>query len=286
MHALQFSRLFSLTFARAQERPVHRQLTPAPAPLMSGAVATGLRITTRLPDVSQREQTDSERAKVFMATLAHELRNTMAPLSHALEILGSEACDRELAARALPMAQRQLQHMNHLVDELLDMGRVMSGRIDLELSRTRLQDLVNNAIQACSATAAARRHTIHLDMPKKALWFRADPVRFGQVLANLLGNAIKFTPPGGNIRVTASAQGDTLRLCVSDDGVGIGMEEMTGIFELFRQEAASRKYAADGLGIGLSLVRRLVELHGGTVDVHSAGKGKGSAFTVLLPATN
>lgn len=282
MHALQFSRLFSSTFAWAHGQRTPNKPVPAPPPLMGGNVSR-----VGEADVPARSAavpaTEAQRTRIFMATLAHELRNTMAPLGNALEILGGSSGNPQLAARALPVAQRQLQHMSHLVDDMLDMGRVLNDRLDLELRRVSVQDLVAQAVQACTAAAEARGHLVRTDLPAEPLCVDADPVRFGQVMANLLGNAIKFTPAGGHIGIAARQSGNGLELRVSDDGVGISADELPAVFDLFRQEASSKQLSNGGLGIGLALVRRLVELHGGKVEVHSDGKGRGTVFTIRLP---
>lgn len=234
-------------------------------------------------DLAGRLMLECQRKNVFMATLAHELRNTMEPLGSALEILSCGRADPQLAARTAAMAQRQLQHMNHLLNDLLDVGRVVNDKMELQLRRSSLQELVSSAAQASANAAAQRRQTVALDMPEAPLWVDADPVRFGQILTNLLNNALKFTPPGGHIRVAAALDGDCVELSVADDGVGIASEDLDGVFDMFAQAHRSKKHSAGGLGIGLSVVRRLVELHGGTVTAHSRGKNMGSTFTVTLP---
>jgi signal transduction histidine kinase len=232
--------------------------------------------TTRLAAESQRKD-------LFMATLAHELRNTMAPLGSALELLGCGRADAGTVAEALPMARRQLQHMSRLVGELLDVGRIVNDRMELQPSRVPIHELVSDAVQACAAAAAQRGHALSVDMPAALLWVNADPVRFNQVMVNLLSNAIKFTRPGGHISVCARADARDVQLRITDNGVGIAAEELDTVFDMFGRAKHSKTLSIDGLGIGLSLVRRLVELHGGTVYVQSEGRDKGTTFTVTLP---
>lgn len=224
-----------------------------------------------------RVTSESGRKNIFMATMAHELRNAMGPISNALEIL---RCSHP-GSPALPMAERQLAHMTHLVSELLDVGRIVNDQIALRPTRAALQQQIVDAVEAWTPAARGRGHEVAVDMPQTLLWANLDPLRFQQVLGNLLNNAIKYTPTGGLITLQLRQCGREAQLCISDNGVGVEPHHLEGIFDLFRQ--VRHDQSQDGLGIGLSLVRRLTELHGGTVRVHSPGPGRGTTFELRLP---
>ena len=218
-----------------------------------------------------------------MATVAHELRNTMQTLASALELVGWGARDAQLLARSVAIAQRQLQQMTRLVADLMEVGRLVTDQLELQSSRQCLQPLVAQAVDACRAGAETRGHTLIAELTDEPLWVMADPVRCAQVLLNLLHNAIKFTQPGGRIVIALRRDGQHAQLEVRDNGVGVAAADLDSIFDLFRREPSSKRLSEGGLGIGLALVRRLVELHGGTVQASSRGRDKGTTFTVLLP---
>jgi signal transduction histidine kinase len=224
---------------------------------------------------------ESIRKNVLLATVAHELRNMMDPIGSVLEIVRCSA-DPQQVGRSVTVAQRQLQQMSRVIGDLVEIGRVMNAQVEVQLTRQRLQDLVAEAAQACDPVAAKGEQRITLDLPDAPLWIDADPVRFGQVLSNLLQNAIKFSNPGGRIQVAARQDGRHAELRVSDDGVGIDPGDLETIFDVFAR-AHSRAGPTGGLGIGLWLARHLMQLHGGTVQAISAGPGLGATFTVRLP---
>lgn len=231
--------------------------------------------------VSARAANDSAKKDAFLAMLGHELRNLLSPLSFALKLLEHGAADPQLFNRALPVAQRQVEHMSYLVDELLDVGRVLNDHLFLECQRIDLRDLMRQTLQACEPWL--QQHAVELDLCSEPLWVEGDSVRLTQVLTNLLHNAAKFTPLGGRIEVAAWRDGCMAAFRVSDTGAGIAGGELENIFTMFAQERRVRDQSREGLGVGLALVRRLVEVHRGRVLASSEGPGKGAAFTVRLP---
>jgi signal transduction histidine kinase len=217
----------------------------------------------------------------FLAVLAHELRNPLAPLSNAVEVLRMRP-DPDLRW-AVDMISRQVKHMNRLVEDLLEVSRVTRGKVSLRKERADLAQAVADGVEACRPLLEARRHRLEVTAPP-GLWLEGDPTRLAQVVCNLLNNAAKYTPEGGHVRVTAARERDEAVLRVADDGIGIRPEVLPRVFDLFVQDEAGRTLAQGGLGIGLSLVRSLVEMHGGSVEARSDGPGKGSEFVVRLPA--
>lgn len=244
-------------------------------------------------DVTERKQAEavlqeSARNKDdFLAMLAHELRNPLAPIANAAEILRGAAALDPTVDRARAMIERQVKQLVHLVDDLLDVSRVSRGRIVLQKSAINLSDVVLQAVETCRPQVDARAHQLHVSLPERPLMVDGDFTRLTQVVSNLLNNAAKYTDEGGRIEVALEsrpgATDDVAVLRVRDNGRGIDAHALNQIFELFFQANNSLDRAEGGLGIGLSLVKRLVENHGGKVTVHSAGRGQGSEFTVRLP---
>jgi signal transduction histidine kinase len=218
----------------------------------------------------------------FLATLAHELRNPLAPLRYGLDLLRRDP-DRENAADIRDTMDRQLVHLVRLIDDLLDVSRVSLGKIELRKERIQVADIVRAALEASRPAIDAASHSLSVDMPSKPIWLEADLTRLAQVVGNLLTNAAKYTPDGGKIWLSVKSVDDTVTITVSDTGIGIAADMQSKIFELFTQ--ADHRFDRDrgGLGIGLALVKQLVEMHGGTVEAESAGAGTGSMFTVRLP---
>jgi signal transduction histidine kinase len=223
-----------------------------------------------------------KRKDEFLATLAHELRNPLAPLRHGLDILRRNP-SADAATDIRDMMDRQLVHLVRLIDDLLDVSRVSQGKIDLRRERVRVEDVVRTAIEASRPLIDTSHHTLTIDMPTEPLWLDADPTRLSQVVANLLNNAAKYTPPGGRIGISVRAAERMVTIAVTDTGIGIPPDMQPGIFQLFTQVDGHLEHAQGGLGIGLALVRQLVSLHGGTVEVASAGTGLGSTFTLRMP---
>jgi len=232
---------------------------------------------------------ESDRRKdEFLAMLAHELRNPLAPLDTSLRLLRQGSADRDTV---LAMADRQVALLVRLVDDLLDISRITRGTVTLRREPVAIAEVVARAVEVATPAAVERRLALTVDVPSEALVVDADPVRLVQVLANLLGNAVKYTPPGGAIAVVVEAgdgdgAGGEVRVRVRDTGVGISPALRPRVFDLFVQGDASLERTSGGLGIGLTLVRSLVELHGGRVEAESAGPGQGSEFVVRLPRSS
>jgi PAS domain S-box-containing protein len=246
------------------------------------------RLTGTVQDISaqkalEAELRDADRQKdAFLATLSHELRNPLAPIRTATQILATPALDAAQLAWAREVIQRQLSNMARLLDDLLDLARVTKGKIVLRKERVSLRDVVDGAIETARPLLESREHRLLVDLPTSPVELEADPLRLAQVLSNLLTNAAKYTDPGGSVVVAASVVGDTLRLSVRDNGIGIAADAMPRLFSMFAQVENPAR-AQGGLGIGLALVKGFVELHGGRVEAHSEGPGCGAEFVVSLP---
>ncbi|MFC5461848.1 ATP-binding protein [Massilia niabensis] len=227
------------------------------------------------------------RKSEFLATLAHELRNPLAPIRNGLEILRLSHTKPELQASVRAMMERQLGHMVHLINDLLDIARVSSGKVVLRIERVALQAVVGSAVETSLPLLEAAGHTLAVEwpnaMPEAPLLLDIDAVRISQVLSNLLSNAAKYTPQGGRIDIKVRGSGSEVAIAVSDTGIGIAADSLPMLFEMFTQVARSIDRSKGGLGIGLALVRHLVQLHGGSVSAASPGPGQGSTFTVRLP---
>ncbi|MBA3589709.1 ATP-binding protein [Methylibium sp.] len=229
--------------------------------------------------------TAGRRQDEFLAMLAHELRTPLAPISSAAALLAQADGNPEMLRRIHDIVARQVHHLVRLVDQLLDVSRVTQGRIELHKRPVAVAGIVEQAVQMHQALIDAQRQQLRVHVPVQPLVVDGDPVRLVQVVGNLLHNAAKYTPQGGAIAVTARQEGDAVLIDVQDSGMGIAAEALPHIFELFTQGDHSLARSQGGLGIGLTLVRRLAELHGGSVDAASEGPGRGSAFTLRLPAT-
>ena len=216
--------------------------------------------------------------------LAHELRNPLAPVRNALHVMKQAGIKDAMVERVREVAERQVRHMARLLDDLLDMSRVSRGRIELRRAIVAVASVVHSAVEAARPLIEERGHKLTIALPAGPLWVDADPTRLEQVLTNLLTNAAKYTHPGGRIDLGAEREGDEVVVRVRDTGVGIAPDMLPRIFDLFVQVAHPLDRSQGGVGIGLTLVRRLIELHGGTVEAFSPGLGRGSEFVVRLPA--
>ncbi len=225
----------------------------------------------------------SARKDEFLAVLAHELRNPLAAIVSAQHVVELGAHVEPTARRALAIMQRQIALVVRLVDDLLDLSRVSRGKIELRLARAPLQSALQLAMESAAPLLRAKQQNLATAIPEPPVFVHADVSRVAQMVANLLNNASKFTPPGGNVVLALEAGADEATIRVRDDGIGIPVEQRERIFEMFAQVDASREHANGGLGIGLTLVRSLAVLHGGSVEAHSAGVGKGSEFVIRLP---
>jgi PAS domain S-box-containing protein len=223
------------------------------------------------------------RKNIFLATLAHELRNPLAALRNAVQLMRRASADTGQQERAQQVMERQLTLLVHLVDDLLDVARITHGQIELKKARVDVRDIVADVVDTSAPLIDAGRHAFCVDLPPQALLLEVDPIRITQALGNLLNNAAKYTPAGGRIGLSVRREGSEVVLAVSDTGVGIAPQSLGQVFDMFAQIRDSGDLAQGGLGIGLSLVRELVTLHGGDVTVASAGVGKGSTFSIRLP---
>jgi PAS domain S-box-containing protein len=218
----------------------------------------------------------------FLATLAHELRNPMAPIRYAAAMVRPGAPPESLE-RARQMIERQSAQMSRLLDDLLDVSRITRNVIELRRERVDLRRIVEDVVDSARPAVLAERQRLSVGVPGEPAWVDGDPVRLGQVVHNLLQNAIKYTPTDGRIDVVVETRDDEARIVVRDTGVGLAPSMLANVFKLFSQVHPSMRASKGGLGIGLAISRRLVELHGGTIEVHSEGLGRGSEFSVRLP---
>jgi PAS domain S-box-containing protein len=219
----------------------------------------------------------------FLATLAHELRNPLAPIRNAAQILNARGSREPELVLCRAVIDRQVRQMTRLLEDLLDVSRVSRNRLELRKECVELASVMNLALETSRPVVDAGRHHLTVNLPPEPIWLEADPVRLAQVFSNLLNNAAKYTEEGGRIRLTAERQGGDLIVSVKDSGIGITTDMLPHVFEIFSQAKRALERAQGGLGIGLSLVKGLVELHGGSIKVESDGPGKGSEFIVRLP---
>jgi signal transduction histidine kinase len=230
------------------------------------------------------ELVDADRRKdEYLAMLGHELRSPLGAIKSAAALLRSEQGETSARRRAHALIERQIRLMTRLVDDLLDVSRIGNGHLDLHRQRTDLCAIVRNAIETLESEVNERRQQLSLASAGESIWLQADPRRLEQVFVNLLGNASRYTDAGGEIAVTMHVQGGHAVVRMQDTGIGIAPEALPHVFDLYRQADGANPRSRAGLGIGLALVRKLVELHGGEVSVVSAGPGQGSEFTVRLP---
>jgi PAS domain S-box-containing protein len=236
-------------------------------------------LNLRLKDLATADRQKDE----FLAMLAHELRNPLAPLRNALQILEMPGADPHMQQRSRDMMKRQLHHLVRLVDDLLDVSRIITGRVELRKEGFDVAAAVSRAVETAEPLIDARGHQLIVSVPEESIPLHADLVRLAQVIANLLTNAAKYTPAPGRIWLTASRDDHHVVISVKDEGMGIAPDMLDRVFDLFVQVDASPSRSQGGLGIGLTLVRRLIEMHEGTVVAKSAGRGHGSEFVVRLP---
>lgn len=219
----------------------------------------------------------------FLAMLAHELRNPLAPIRNVVQIFRAQGLPDPKVQWATEIIDRQLHHMTRMVDDLLDVSRITQGKVELRKEAVELATIVSGAVEASRALIAKWGHELTVTIPPRPIHLEADPTRLTQVVSNLLNNAAKYTGHGGRIALTAEQAGGEVVVRVKDNGIGISPEMLTGVFDLFTQVDRSVGRAEGGLGIGLTLVRRLAEMHGGSVEAHSEGPGRGSEFVLRLP---
>ncbi len=254
----------------------------------SVCIFTEVTLRRRLEDELRRKAADlaedDRRKDEFLAMLAHELRNPLAPILNAFEVMriGPEASAEDLASIRM-VAERQVRHLARLVDDLLDVSRITSSKIRLRTAPVDLAEILARVVEASRPAVEGRGHRLSVELGPDPLPMLGDPTRLDQVMTNLINNAAKYTEPGGSIALEAGRSGDWAEVRVADSGIGIPAEMLPHVFDLFTQVDRALDRSQGGLGIGLTLVRRLVELHGGTVSARSDGPGRGSEFAVRLP---
>jgi signal transduction histidine kinase len=266
---------------------------PLRVPTLLSAVRTALRARQRqyqirghLAERARAEESlrlSDQRKDEFLATLGHELRNPLAPLLSSMQLLRLGALDHDRAERVLSVMERQITHLVRLVDDLLEVSRITRGLIEMRRDPLDLVSVVRAALDTCRPVIDGAGHELTIDLPDSPIPVLGDQVRLTQVFANLLTNAAKYTNGPGQIQVTAGRAGGHAIVSVRDNGIGIPASHLTSIFEMFMQVDRSNRRVQGGLGIGLTLVRTLVEMHGGRVEARSAGSNKGSEFVVELP---
>jgi PAS domain S-box-containing protein len=240
-------------------------------------------------DVTERRQNeqalrDADRRKdEFLATLAHELRNPLAPIRQAAMIAKAPSASDAQKRWSHDVISRQVDHMALLLDDLLDISRITRGALQLRVEMTELAAVIDAAVETARPVMETKRHAFSIHIPEQPVYFAADPLRLAQVLANLLTNAAKYTDAGGRVQVCAEVAGGDIEIGVVDTGIGIPAAALRSVFDMFAQVKTAQDRSEGGLGIGLSLSKALVELHGGTIKASSAGLGHGSKFTVRLP---
>jgi signal transduction histidine kinase len=239
--------------------------------------------TSALEATTQALQEANHRKDEFLAMLAHELRNPLAPIRTAVQLLRLKELTEPHRVRARDVIERQVEHLVNLIDDLLDVSRITRGMITLQLEPVLVGAIVARAVETARPAIDAHRHALKLDLPEELISVEGDKTRLVQVIANILHNAAKFMDPGGQIMLTVRRDGQQVAITIADTGIGIAPELLPRIFELFTQVHSKSERAQGGLGIGLALVRRLTEMHGGTVTVRSDGPGRGAELTVRLP---
>jgi len=247
-----------------------------------GIFAQGSDVTDQVRSVQALKEADRKKDE-FLATLAHELRNPLAPIRQAASLARSPGTEPARRTWAMAVIERQAAHMAVLLDDLLDVSRISRGRLELRLQPVELRNVVDAAVETARPSLDRKHHRLNVTLPATPVHLLADPLRLAQVLSNLLSNAAKYTDAGGNIELGASCQEQQVVIRVRDDGIGLSPQEQGRIFEMFSQVSSAIDRAEGGLGIGLALSRGLVGLHHGTIEVHSAGSGMGSEFVVTLP---
>jgi two-component system, sensor histidine kinase len=251
------------------------------------ALRTAIKARLRQYELRDRmqalRQSDKQKDE-FLATLSHELRNPLAPIRNALHVLRLAGADEQTRARVLDTMERQTGNVIRLVDDLLELSRINEGRVTLRKERIKLRTILRSALETSAPVVETAGHELIVEEPAEPVLLFADPVRLVQVVANLLNNAAKYTERGGRVVLSARAEGPYAVISVRDNGIGIPADMLDRIFEMFVQVDTSLERSRHGLGIGLTLVKRLVELHGGRVEARSAGRGQGSEFTIRLPA--
>ncbi len=277
---------------------VERPIDDSAAPIrddqntVQGVVMVFRDVAQRRLDEQERERLNQElrdndaRKDEFLAMLAHELRNPLAAIGNALMVAKKADAGRESIDWALDLVGRQAAHLTRLIEDLLDVSRISRGKIEMRLERVEASPLLDNAVESVRPLIDKRRHALAVVLDRGALWLDADPTRLGQVVVNLLSNAAKYSEDCGRIELSGVRDGGDVVIAVKDDGFGLAPEKLPRMFELFAQDDRASARSEGGLGIGLTIVKKLVELHGGTITAESEGPGRGCTFRVRLPAAS
>ena len=253
------------------------------ADALEASNATLSRETAERREAEEALRVADRRKDEFLAMLAHELRNPLAPIRNALEILKRLGADTPVAREARAMMDRQLRQLVRLVDDLLDVSRITTGKLALRTQLTEIRGVVQSGVDTAQPLIEARGHTLSISLPAEPVYVMADFARLSQVISNLLNNAANYTEPGGRITLVASADDVNVTVSVTDTGIGIAADMLGPVFGLFAQVDESLERVHGGLGVGLTLARHLVELHHGSIEARSEGIGKGSEFIVRVP---
>jgi two-component system, sensor histidine kinase len=278
----------SMTVASAMERWPNTSVIERPlrAPELVSVLRAALRARSRQYQIRallEGLQRDDVRKNEFIATLAHELRNPLAPMANALALLDAAADDAQTVRSSTAMMQRQLDHLVRLIDDLMEIARITRGKVKLQREWVNLHAVLDDAVELARPAIDAAGHRLNIERGAGALPLWGDRVRLAQVFANLLGNAAKYTPRGGHVDVSVRGHADHVSVAVADNGDGLPADMLGAVFDMFVQAQPNARMAPGGLGIGLTLVRTLVQLHGGSVQATSPGLGRGSTFVVRLP---
>ncbi|RFP14529.1 MULTISPECIES: ATP-binding protein [unclassified Duganella] len=252
-------------------------------PVRTLTLITAVHATLRARNKQYQVREAARRKDEFLASLGHELRNPLAPIRTSVSLLTHMYPDAPPVARIRDMVERQVRLLTRLVDDLLDVARITSGKITLQRQQVSLAAVMNHVGELCLQAADAKRITIGWQLPAEDVMLDADYARVVQIIANIVSNAVKFTPQGGQVAVCAQCHGDELLVTVRDNGIGLDTESIARIFRMFEQSKTVAGQFSSGLGIGLSLARRFAEMHGGSVEASSAGPGQGSEFAIRLP---
>ena len=262
--------------------PVYLAISALP---LNGDTALCMVATDLTEQKERQDLRESNRRKdEFLAMLAHELRNPLAPIRNALYLMKRGEFDPSSSEDVRSMMERQVEHFSRLIDDLMDVSRISTGKVELRMELVDLAKAVTRSVEVSRTLVEQKGHELSVDLPEAPILLDADPTRIEQVLDNLLTNAAKYTDPGGHIALAASREGDSAVVRLRDDGIGIAPEKLPHIFDLFVQAERRLDRSQGGLGLGLSLVKSLVEMHGGGVTATSEGLGRGSEFVVRLPA--
>lgn len=275
----EYIRHFETERVRKDGSRVDVSLTISPLKNAEGEIIGASKIAR---DITARKEED-RRKNEFLALLAHKLRNPLAPLRNGLQVIQLAGYDRETVEQSCRLMEGQVQHLVRLVDDLLDMSRISRGKLHLRKERITVEAAVNHALELCGPIVSDGGHELSVTLPEEPVFLHADKTRLAQVLCNLVLNAAKYSEPGSRISLTVELQSTEAIISVKDTGIGIPPHMLSGVFQMFMQVDRSLEKSQGGLGVGLALVKRLVEMHGGSVEARSEGSGKGSEFVIRLP---